>query len=162
MILNKGDAFAVWENSKFLLAVPTAAGWTPSGRGLLKSPFAHRVLTKCPTLDIEYGRWCQEHGHTPMRSKRYRVICVPTKPLNPADPHHTYLQYADPRLVEHAYKYLSKLDQTIISPLLGTIDGKMPLKDAFDIASRQAKNNIILVVGGSLWPILTSLQSKGG
>lgn len=119
------------------VVIPTNIGWKSNGENVMGVGLAKQAAERFPELPKLYGRWCKEKNRKLYLNESLRVICLPTKDLNEEQPHLSWQNRSDPRLVICSYLKLFRFaneckDKYIKCPILGIDKGNISKKDAIE------------------------------
>lgn len=122
--------------SHHLIVVPTNMGWRLDGVAVMGKGVAKEASKKYPLLAGNYGIFLQSvHGYPRVPWYRFGsgpgVLMVPTKPLNPDEPHLSWAGKADLTLIARALVEMKKTlehpyvpkDTLVVLPMLGCGEG---------------------------------------
>jgi hypothetical protein len=108
---------------RYDIVIGTNVGWKHDGSNVMGRGLALEAVTRYPSLSQMYGRWCIVSGEIPYYDEWSRIWCVPSKPLNEAAPHTSWMGRGSYSLVERGLKHLKKhvpiYKTRVAVPLLG-------------------------------------------
>lgn len=131
MHMIRGD---IWEEAKkgVLVVIPTNIGWRKDGSNVMGAGLAKQAQERIPHLARWYGMLCKScREHTPVCVfPDAPIILFPVKKLDPAHPHLSWKQDADPRLIERSLKQLGSitLHKPVVIPAVGCGNGNLSAK----------------------------------
>jgi hypothetical protein len=113
---------------------------------------AHEAALRVPTLPVDYGAWCQAHGGKIYVSRKHRLICLPSKPLNENQPWASWRGKACPSLIRESYRQLltwaveNPNEKVKLAPF-GGMCGKIPMDEAIALVDEVGfPDNVFLVL----------------
>lgn len=138
----EGNIVVYWKLGSTIV-VPTNAGWKKTGENVMGAGIALEMSKLIPDLPLQYGVHCQ--NKTPrIHLVQHRIICVPSKPLNPKAPHLSWQQDADPKTVKESLEWLENNADTfpdlVYVPIIGAGNGRLDKELVKDLMTRTLKN----------------------
>ncbi len=132
-----GDIFSCPPQDAFIV-VPTNVGWTRDGRNVMGAGVAKVAAKLWPELPVDYGKWCQNHKGKIYVDKKNRIICLPSKPLNAAQPWASWRYKSDPTTIRESFVQLREWvdahpNDKVKLPLFGAGNGGLRTADALRI-----------------------------
>jgi hypothetical protein len=127
MIWKHGNIW-VWYKLGHTVVIPTNAGWKSNGENVMGAGLAKDAVRLVPDLPVVYGADCQ--ARLPWQYyPEWRLICVPSKPLNEGQPHLSWMGTADPATVQDSLRWLQENAQCFPSvvyvPIIGSGNGSL-------------------------------------
>ena len=111
------------------VCIPTNCGWCGDGTNPMGVGLALQAAQRYPNLPAEYGAYCRDAvaktgGHCPPAYfDAYKLVLVPTKPLNVRHPHLSWQNKASPDLIREGLRLLCEQPHArrgrLLVPLLG-------------------------------------------
>jgi len=148
-----GDIFLDAPKDSWIV-ITTNIGWKKNGENPMGRGIAGRMANIFPEIRKDYGSWCIKN-----REKIYfwtnseygiRVICAPTKPLDVENPHLSWKKKSDMNLIRNSLHQIKEFSlknptETVMLPLMGTDNGRLPVKDVVKlIREMNLPDNVIL------------------
>jgi len=154
MLWKKGDIW-FWHKLGHYVVIPTNAGWKLSGEAIMGAGLAKVAVEKCPELPAAYGPFCQA-GDPYQVFEEMRVVCVPTKRLNPNFPYLSWKNDSDYEYIVDGLDWLNtnsnllenaeKRGKNIYVPLLGAGHGGLDYKEIKHLMDEHLKVNTFIGV----------------
>jgi hypothetical protein len=120
---NIWELHSLMKEPRYDIAIGTNVGWTSRGLNVMGRGLALEAKNRYNHLPNKYGLWCIVKGDEPMYDEKSRIWCVPSKPLNGAAPHTSWMGKGSYSLVEKGLKHLKKhvpiYKTRVAVPLLG-------------------------------------------
>ncbi|MFA5130770.1 MAG: hypothetical protein WC477_07735 [Patescibacteria group bacterium] len=147
----KGDLFECEPKSGWVV-ISTNVGWTRDGSNVMGAGLAKTAAMRWPNLPVDYGAWCQKFGGKMFVSKKNRVICLPSKPLNKVQPWASWRSNSCPDLIRESYRQLKDWalknpKETVKLAPFGAQNGKLPMDMALKLVEDACfPDNVVLVL----------------
>ena len=140
----------IWDHhGKYLVGIPCNIGWNSKGLGIMGAGLAWQAQERYPSLLEVWGNHCSTYGEETsilVDAVHTRLILIPTKPLDVANPHWSWKGPSTVELVEKSIsdlvEWANKTAETeygdchpVALPWLGCGFGGLPksaVKNLFD------------------------------
>jgi hypothetical protein len=135
-----GDIWDFHEDGN-LIGITTNIGWTRGGNGIMGLGTAHQAALRYPPIVRRWGQCCiNGKENTPVTVFPWNLVMIPTKPLNPLEPHMSWQGPATLDLVQRSLRQLAALTTPVYLPTLGTGLGRLPLTIVLDLMRKELRD----------------------
>lgn len=146
----------IWSlfNNNTILGVPTNMGWNSKNENIMGKGLALQVKEKFPDVPKIYGNFLQQNkSNGVLFLFDYKLIMLPTKPLNTHNPQLSCFNNSSIVTIENTLQTLSHLinitphTYTFILPLLGAGAGNLNTKTSKNILQKYLSlfDNVLIV-----------------
>lgn len=134
------------------IVVPTNIGWKKDSCNVMGRGIAKEAAEQFPNLPFEYGCKCQE-GYARYYFEEYKLIMLPSKPLNEEKPWLSWQGMADYQTVRDSLEWLNtfaemnlNLFSKIYVPIIGSGNGQLPKSEIINLMNTTLKQSNIIGV----------------
>jgi hypothetical protein len=148
------NIWKLWDEGYYIV-IPTNIGWKRNGLAVMGAGLASQARDRFPGIDLEYGRWVQKYLGDPMVDPTRRLILIPSKDLNPIEPHMSWKQPASLTLVKKAYAWLyswamAHPERRVATVYLGIGLGQLKFSDVYEAVQKYNWPPNVVFVGPSV------------
>jgi len=139
------------------VGIPTNIGWTKNGYNVMGAGLAFQAKEKYPDLPFQYGRILRNHyeknsGILVVEIPEYKLLMLPTKPLNEDMPSMSWNGSSSKELIEKTLTQLgvwlsTHPEENVYIPFLGCGNGGLNISDIKPLIEHYVKEyqNLYLI-----------------